>query len=122
MFSWKMLSVMDLLHHASDSFISPKIKSLKMSKIRIILKQYNKSFYFEHLLSIGLFTSDNRFCNTFQADQRNPHSGCTWRLMWNMFSNGLGHLNFVQKMGVSNQQNCKDIRCNNVRKNKKKMN
>ena len=83
-----------------------------MIKIRNILNKYDhkrgtrelfcaEKFEFESLSVIGLFTSENDFCNKYQTDGRNLHSGCKWRLTEDAFQTGLMSLKFVQKMGPS---------------------
>ena len=81
-----------------------------MHKIRKILDENdhergrkNPAFFkltFTNILAIGLFTSDNSFCNSFQSDKRSQHCGCKWERFGLNFSIGLKNLHFVQKMGV----------------------
>ena len=81
-----------------------------MHKIRKILEENdhergrkNDAFLkltFTNILAIGLFTSDNSFCNSFQSDKRSQHCGCKWDIFDFNFKNGLYNLYFVQKMGV----------------------
>ena len=70
-----------------------------MRKICSVLEKNDRKFEFENLCVIRLFTSQNDFCNVFQADQRNRQSGCAWKITAVAFRTGLGHLSFVQRMG-----------------------